>query len=71
MLTKNTLLTATALGPETLTWSLLKPGPPTSLPGSKNSELFVEVPLMVTGVEAHLSGIAASEGVAGGGSVVA
>jgi len=69
VLTKVRLLTAIVLGPVIFTWSLLKPGPPASAPGSKNSELFVEVPLIVMGAEEHLIGVEARTGVAGGGAL--
>src|SRR5437868_4172089 len=68
-LTKTILLTVMAPGPLTSTFNRLKPGPPGSLPGSKNSELLVDVPLIVTVVVALHAGIEANEGVAGCGAL--
>ena len=62
------LVTSIGLGPETNTCSLLKPGPLMSFPGSKNSELLILVPVIVT-VEILHVGTVSNFGVDGAGAI--
>ena len=67
--TKTTLEIVIALGPLTSTFNRVNPGPPASAPGSKNSELLTDVPLIVIAVVLPQAGVADNTGVAGGGAL--
>src|SRR5215831_17394415 len=66
-LTKATFDTLTADGPVICNCNLLKPGPPASFPGSKNSDWLTETPLIVI-VLASQEGVDVSIGIGGGGA---